>query len=125
VGGDPVGHAQRTGEKRSFRILDQHEAAGDERGKAGLDLTVVATASGALTLNASWAAPQAPGVVFSSLSSYDLRFLNVAQPGTPITSSAESTQNATAPANFMLPPNAYELTLTSRLATSELTSTGR
>ena len=35
--------------------------------KTGLDLTVVATASGALTLNASWAAPQAPGVVFSSL----------------------------------------------------------
>jgi hypothetical protein len=88
--------------------------------KTGLDLTVVATASGPLNLNASWAARQDPNVVFSSLSSYDLRILNVAQPGTAITSSGEATQKATAPANFMLPPNAYELTLTSRLATADL-----
>jgi hypothetical protein len=91
--------------------------------KTGIDLTVVATASGALSLNASWAARPDPGtsnVSGSSASSYDLRFLNVAQPGTPITGSGEAVQNATAPANFMLPPNAYELTLTSRLATSDL-----
>jgi hypothetical protein len=45
-------------------------------------------------------------------------------PSAPITSSGEATQNATAPANFMLPPNAYELTLTSRLATADLTMDG-
>jgi len=89
--------------------------------KTGLDLTLVATGSGALTLNASWGVVRPdPNVVLDPFSSYDLRFLNVAQPGTPITSSGEQTTNATAPANFMLPPNAYELTLTSRIATNDL-----
>jgi hypothetical protein len=93
--------------------------------KTGLDLTVVATASGPLTLNASWGVVRPdPNVVLSPFSSYDLRFLNVAQPGTPITSSGESTTNATAPSTFMLPPNAYDLTLTSRNATNDLVLDG-
>ncbi len=95
--------------------------------RTGLDLTVVATASGALNLNASWTAFPDPGtstISGSSASSYDLRILNVANPGTPITGSGEAVQNATAPANQLLPPNAYELTLTSRLATSELVLDG-
>jgi hypothetical protein len=86
----------------------------------GLDVTMVATGSGALALNATWAAGKDPNVVISSASSYDLKILNVAQPGTPITASGEAVESASAPANFMLPPNAYELTLTSRLATNEL-----
>jgi hypothetical protein len=88
--------------------------------RTGLDATVVATGSGALALNATWAARKDPNVVISSASSYDLKILNVAQPGTPITASGEAVEAASAPANFMLPPNAYELTLTSRLATNEL-----
>jgi hypothetical protein len=81
---------------------------------------MVATGSGALALNATWAARKDPNVIISSASSYDLKILNVAQPGTPITASGEAVESASAPANFMLPPNAYELTLTSRLATNEL-----
>jgi len=83
-------------------------------------VTVVATGSGALTFNATWAAKQDPNVVFSPASSYDLKILNVAQPGPPITGSGEAVESASAPANFMLAPNAYQLTLTSRLATSDL-----
>jgi hypothetical protein len=88
--------------------------------KTGLDVTMVATGSGALALNATWAARTDPNVVFSNASSYDLKILNVAQPGTPITASGEAVESASAPANFMLAPNAYQLTLTSRLATSDL-----
>ncbi len=93
--------------------------------KTGLDLAMVATASGALTLNASWGVTRPdPNVILSPFSSYDLRFLNVAQPGTPITASGDNATSATAPANFMLPPNAYELTLTSRNATNDLVLDG-
>ncbi len=93
--------------------------------KTGLDLTMVATGSGQLTLNASWGVTRPdPNVVLSPFSSYDLRFLNVAQPGTPITASGDSATSVTAPANFMLPPNAYELTLTSRNATNDLVLDG-
>jgi hypothetical protein len=93
--------------------------------KTGLDLTMVATGSGALTLNASWGVTRPdPNVVLSPFSSYDLRFLNVAQPGTPITASGDNATSATAPANFMLPPNAYELTLTSRNSTNDLVLDG-
>jgi hypothetical protein len=88
--------------------------------KTGLDVTMVATGSGALTMNATWAPKKDPNVVFSPASSYDLKILNVAQPVGPITASGEAVESATAPANFMLAPNAYQLTLTSRLATSDL-----
>lgn len=90
--------------------------------KTGLDVTMVATGSGALTFNATWAAAKSsdPNVIFSPASSYDLRILNVAQPGTPITASGEAVESASAPANFMLAPNAYQLTFTSRLATNDL-----
>lgn len=47
-----------------------------------------------------------------------------AQPGTPITASGDNATSATAPANFMLPPNAYELTLTSRNSTNDLVLDG-
>ena len=93
--------------------------------KTGLDLTMVATASGALSLNASWGVTRPdPNVVLSPFSSWDLRFLNVAQPGTPITATGDNATSATAPANFMLPPNAYELTLTSRNSTNDLVLDG-
>ena len=63
--------------------------------KNGLDLTMVATSSGALTLNASWGVTRPdPNVVLSPFASYDLRFLNVAQPGTPITATAPTTRPA-------------------------------
>ena len=48
----------------------------------------------------------------------------MAQPGTPITSTGDNATSATAPANFMLPPNAYELTLTSRNSTNDLVLDG-
>jgi hypothetical protein len=93
--------------------------------KTGLDLTMVATASGALSLNASWGVTRPdPNVVLSPFASWDLRFLNVAQPGTPITATGDNATSATAPANFMLPPNAYELTLTSRNSTNDLVLDG-
>jgi hypothetical protein len=86
---------------------------------------MVATSSGALTLNASWGVTRPdPNVVLSPFASYDLRFLNVAQPGTPITSTGDNATSATAPANFMLPPNAYELTLVSRNSTNDLVLDG-
>src|SRR5664279_1033826 len=42
----------------------------------GLDVTMVATGSGALALNATWAARKDPNVIISSASSYDLKILN-------------------------------------------------
>ena len=73
--------------------------------KNGLDLTMVATSSGALTPQRQLGrhpARSERGPL--AVRSYDLRFLNVAQPGTPITATGDNATSATAPANFMLPP---------------------